>query len=200
METFFIICFAVGLILSFLSVVGGFGHFHIGHFHVGHHLGHAHGPQNAGYNGGISAVNAFTVLAFLTWFGGAGYLLSRSTTFPSAVVLVLSAISGSAGAGLLWAALFKVLLPHERVMDVTDTEMSGVVARVSNGIRDGDGMGEIIFSQTGARRASAARSDDGRAIERGTEVVVIRYERGVAYVRRWDELTHTDTQPDFPRD
>jgi len=195
METFFIICFAVGLILSFLSVVGGFGHFHIGHFHVGHHLGHTHGPQSAGHNGGISAVNAFTVLAFLTWFGGAGYLLSRSTTFPSAVVLVLSAISGSAGAGLLWAALFKVLLPHERVMDVTDTEMSGVVARVSNGIRDGDGMGEIIFSQTGARRASAARSDDGRAIERGTEVVVIRYERGVAYVRRWDELTHTDTQP-----
>lgn len=189
METFFIICFATGLILSLLSAFGGFGHLHIGHFHVGHHIGHGHG---ASHHGGLSAVNAFTVLAFITWFGGAGYLLHRSTIFPSAVVLVLAAISGFAGAGLLWAALFKVLLPHERVMDVADTEMSGVVARVSNGIRDGDGIGEIIFSQTGTRRASAARSDDGRAIERGTEVIVIRYERGIAYVRRWDELAHTD--------
>jgi membrane protein implicated in regulation of membrane protease activity len=188
METFFIICFAMGLVLSLLSVAGGFGHFHIGHFHVGNHIGHAHGPHGAGHNGGISAVNAFTVLAFLTWFGGAGYLLHRATIFSEPMVFVLAAISGFAGAGLLWAALFKVLLPHERVMDVADTEMAGVVARVSNGIRGGDGIGEIIFSQTGARRASAARSDDGHAIERGTEVVVIRYERGVAYVRRWDEL------------
>ena len=31
-------------------------------------------------------------------------------------------------------------------------------------------------------------SDDGRTIERGTEVVVIRYERGIAYVRPWAEL------------
>lgn len=189
METFFIICFATGLILSLLSVVGGFGHFHIGHIHVGHHIGHAHGTS---HHGGVSAVNAFTVLAFITWFGGAGYLLHRSTVFSSPVVFVLAAISGFAGAGLLWAALFKVLLPHERVMDVADTEMSGVVARVSNGIRGDDGIGEIIFSQTGARRASAARSEDGRAIERGTEVIVIRYERGIAYVRRWDEVAHTD--------
>ncbi len=186
METFFIICFATGLVLSLLSVVGGFGDFHFGHFHLGHHVGHAHGPH--GHGNGISAVNAFTVLAFITWFGGAGYLLHRATIFSVPVVYVLAAISGFAGAGLLWAALFKVLLPHERVMDVADTEMSGVVARVSNGIRGGDGIGEIIFSQTGARRASAARSDDGHAIERGVEVVVIRYERGVAYVRRWDEL------------
>jgi hypothetical protein len=88
--------------------------------------------------------------------------------------------------------LFKVLLPHENVMDTADTEMAGVVGRVSNGIRDGGGIGEIIFSQTGARRAAAARSDDGNPIERGAEVIVLRYERGVAYVRRWDELAHPD--------
>jgi hypothetical protein len=62
-----------------------------------------------------------------------------------------------------------------------------VLANVSDTIRDGNGIGEIIFSQTGARRAAAARSEDGLAIERGTEVVVIRYERGIAYVRRWND-------------
>jgi hypothetical protein len=191
MASFFIICFATGLVLSLLSLMSGFGHLHIGHFHVGHHhmghAGHAHGP-----NGGISSVNAFTVLAFVTWFGGAGYLLMRSGMFNNQIVVLLASLAGFAGAGLLWMALFKILLPHEQVMDVADTQMAGVVARVTNGIRGADGIGEIIFSQTGARRASAARSDDGRAIERGAEVVVIRYERGVAYVRRWDELAHPD--------
>jgi hypothetical protein len=187
MASFFIICFATGLVLSLLSLMSGFGHLHIGHLHIGHHVAHGHGAHN-----GISSVNAFTVLAFVTWFGGAGYLLMRSGMFNNQIVVLLASLAGFAGAGLLWMALFKVLLPHERVMDVEDTQMAGVVARVSNGIRGADGIGEIIFSQTGARRASAARSDDGRAIERGTEVVVIRYERGVAYVRRWDELAHPD--------
>lgn len=192
MESFFLICFATGLVLSLLSLMSGFGHLHLGQFHVGHHhVGHA-GHGHGGRGNGISSVNMFTVLAFVTWFGGAGYLLMRTTFFGEQLVVLLAAISGFAGAGLLWAALFKVLLPHERVMDVADTEMSGVVARVTNGIRDGGGIGEIIFSQTGARRASAARSDDGSAIERGAEVIVIRYERGIAYVRRWDELAHPD--------
>jgi len=140
----------------------------------------------------VSSVNAFTVLAFVTWFGGTGYLLTKTGFFNAPASLVLAAIAGFAGAGLLWLALFKVLLPHEQVLDAADTEMTGVVARVSNSIRTEGGIGEIIFSQTGARRASAARSEDGLAIERGAEVVVIRYERGVAYVRRWDELTHPD--------
>jgi hypothetical protein len=194
MANFFIICFATGLVLSLLSLMSGFGHLHIGHFHLGHHpMGHMHGHgAGHGAHNGISSVNAFTALAFVTWFGGAGYLLTRTALFNEQIVVLLASLAGFAGAGLLWLALFKVLLPHENVMDAADTEMAGVVARVSNGIRDGGGIGEIIFSQTGARRAAAARSDDGNAIERGAEVIVIRYERGVAYVRRWDELANPD--------
>jgi len=103
--------------------------------------------------------------------------------------LLLALVSGAAGAALIWAILFKLLLPRERVLTPEETEMSGVLAQVSDSIRDGNGIGEIIFSQAGARRATAARSEDGSAIERGAEVIVIRYDRGVAYVRRWDELT-----------
>ena len=33
-----------------------------------------------------------------------------------------------------------------------------------------------------------ARSDEGQAIEKGAEVVVTAYERGIATVRRWSEL------------
>jgi membrane protein implicated in regulation of membrane protease activity len=195
MDSFYLICFCVGLVLSLISVVGGFAHLHIGRFHVGHvahgHAAHgAHRGSSGSQGSGLSAVNGFTITVFLCWFGGAGYLLHHSSIFGGMLILLIALISGVAGAALIWAVLFKLLLPRERVLTPEETEMAGVLAEVSDSIRDGDGIGEIIFSQSGARRAAAARSEDGSAIARGTEVVVIRYDRGVAYVRRWDELAN----------
>jgi membrane protein implicated in regulation of membrane protease activity len=193
MDSFYLVCFIVGLVLSVLTVIGGFGHMHLGHFghlHLGHHTHiHTHAGSHGGSNG-ISAVNGFTITAFLCWFGGAGYLLHHSSVFTGPLVFLLAILSGIAGAVILWTLLFKMLLPRERVLTIEDTEMTGVLAHVSDAIRDSNSVGEIIFSQTGARRAAAARSEDGTAIQRGTEVVVIRYERGIAYVRRWDDLTN----------
>lgn len=189
MDSFYLICFSVGLILSLLSVIGGFAHLHIGRIHIGH-MAHGHTPHATHRGHGLSAVNGFTITAFLCWFGGVGYLLHHFNIFIAPLVLIVAVLGGIFGAALLWAILFKVLLPRERILTQEDTEMAGVLASVSDTIRDGSGIGEIIFSQTGARRAAAARSEDGHAIERGTEVVVIRYERGIAYVRRWDELTN----------
>jgi membrane protein implicated in regulation of membrane protease activity len=188
MDSFYLVCFGVGLVLSLLTVVGGFSHLHIGRFHIGHSAHVSHGTHGRGGTQGLSAINGFTLTAFLCWFGGAGYLLHRYSVFIAPLILLLALLSGVAGAALLWTALFKVLLPHERVLNAEDTEMAGVLAKVSDSIRDGGGIGEILFSQTGARRSAAARSEDGHSIERGVEVVVIRYERGVAYVRRWEEL------------
>jgi membrane-bound ClpP family serine protease len=187
METFFLICFLVGLILSVISVAGGFAHLHIGRIHIGH-TAHAHAHPHSSSHG-LSSVNGFTVTAFISWFGAAGYLLYHYTAFLAPMILLLAILSGLAGATLLWTVLFKLLLPRERVLTTEDTEMPGVIAHVSDSIRD-NGIGEIIFSQTGARRATAARSIDGTPIQRGTEVLVIRYERGIAYVRRFDELSH----------
>jgi hypothetical protein len=190
MDSFYLICFCVGLVLSLISVVGGFGHLHVGHFHIGH-AAHGHAANGGTHRGpGLSAVNGLTITVFLCWFGGAGYLLHHSSIFGGALVLLIALISGVAGAALIWAVLFKLLLPRERVLTPEETEMAGVLAQVSDSIRDGNGIGEIIFSQAGGRRAAAARSEDGSAIERGAEVVVIRYDRGVAYVRRWEELTN----------
>jgi membrane protein implicated in regulation of membrane protease activity len=201
MDTFYLICFGVGLVLSLASVLGGFAHLHLGRIHIGHSV-HVHHGAGAHGNGsrGLSAVNGFTITAFLCWFGGAGYLLHRYSIFVAPLVLLLSLVSGIFGATLLWAILFKVLLPRERVLSSEDTEMTGVLAQVSDSIRSNGGIGEILFLQTGARRSSAARSDDGRTIERGTEVVVIRYERGIAYVRPWAELEgdSLNSLPDRP--
>jgi hypothetical protein len=63
-----------------------------------------------------------------------------------------------------------------------------VLGKVSSPIREG-GTGEIVYSQMGTRRVCGGRSDDGSAIAQGTEVVVTRYEKGIAYVRLWSEMS-----------
>jgi hypothetical protein len=62
-----------------------------------------------------------------------------------------------------------------------------VLGRISSSIRKG-GTGEIIFSQAGTRHTCGARSESGEPLARGAEVIVTRYEHGIAYVRRWEEM------------
>ena len=54
------------------------------------------------------------------------------------------------------------------------------------------GTGEIIYSQEGTRRTCGARSEDGKPIAKGTEVLVTRYQKGIAYVRLWDEFSKSE--------
>ncbi len=194
MNTFYLICFVLGLTLSLLAVFGGLGRIHFGHLHVHGHAGIRAAGHHAG-SSSISAINGFTLPAFLGWFGGAGYLLRNYSTVPTMLVLLLAIGSGLIGAGIIYSVLFKLLLPRERILSAEETRMDGVVGRVSDEIRGGGGIGEILFSQTGALRGSAARSETGEAIARGTEVVVLRYAKGIAYVRPLDELTQWDRQP-----
>jgi hypothetical protein len=60
--------------------------------------------------------------------------------------------------------------------------MTGTLANVTMPIRDGGGTGEIVYAIDGTRRCSGARSHDGRAVDKGAEVVILRYEKGIAYV------------------
>ncbi len=186
MNTFYLICFVLGLVLSLIAAFSGLGRIHIGHSHVGH-VGHAHAKPASG----VSALNGFTIPAFLCWFGGAGYLLENYSSIVTPFVLLLSIAAGLVGAGGIYVVLFKFLLPRERVLLPEDTRMEGTLARVSDEIRPNGAIGEILFSQTGARRSAAARSEDGLPIPRGTEVVVLQYERGIATIRPLHELDET---------
>jgi hypothetical protein len=192
-QDWYLVCFGVGFVLALLTFFSGFGHLqfghvHGGHFHFGHsHAGHLHTHAPGGHDSSLSPINGFTLMAFLCWFGGTGYLLRRFTGVLGLSVFAIAILSGLAGAAVIFWFLARVLLPRERVLTTEDTEITGVLARVSSPIRDG-GTGEIAYSQGGARRAAVARSDAGVPIARDVEVVVLRYERGIAYVRPWSEL------------
>jgi hypothetical protein len=198
-ESFYLICFVVGVVLSALSLLGGMGrigwHIHLPHGHMGHiphaaHIPHsAPGAHAAGGRGTTSATvpwwNAFSIMIFLCWFGAAGYLLTRYGSFVAVVVLVLATVCGLVGGAIIFLFLAKVLLPHERELTADETDVVGAVGRVSAPIRSG-GTGEIAYQQLGALRSAPARAEDGEAIPKQEEVFVVRYEKGIAYVRRWD--------------
>lgn len=213
---FYLICFAVGFCFSFFSFVFGssrFGKLHLPHFH-GHGVGHlptvhgpvaqgpvaghgaAHGPAATQAHGGthaargasVSPLNPPSIAAFLAWFGGTGYLLNRFSALWVGLALLLAVIAGLVGGAIIFFFLTKVLMSDQEFLDPADFEMVGVLGKLSVPIREG-GTGELIYSQMGTRRVCGARSDDGSALAKGAEVVVTRYERGIAYVQLWSELS-----------
>ncbi len=204
---FYLICFAVGFFFSLVSLLAGgmrwhlhlphFSHVHPAGLHVGHSApaGHWTAPAASAGNSGshshgvhVSPFNFITATAFLAWFGGAGYLLTRFSGVWFVTGLGLSVVSGVVGGTIVFIFLSRVLISHEESMDPADYEMAGVLGRVSVPIRE-KGTGEIIYSQAGTRRTCGARCEDGNAIAKGAEVMVTRYEKGIAYVRLWTEIS-----------
>ena len=186
---FYLVCFLIGVTLSVLSFLGG--SFHLPHFHLHVPHGGVHVAGGAHAAGGSSSqmpfVNFGTITAFLAWFGGTGYLLTRYSSLVVVGVLVLAFVAGLMGAMIVFWFVAKLLLKHDRELDPADYEKVGVLGRISSPIRAG-GTGEIIFSQEGTRQTCGARSENGEALARGTEVIITRYEHGIAYVRRWEEM------------
>ena len=201
---FYLICFAVGFCFSFFSFVFGssrFGKLHLPHIH-GHGVGHvpaasghaAHGAAAAHSTAGgraqgatLSPFNPPSIAAFLAWFGGTGYLLTRFSALWVGAALFLAVVAGVVGGAIIFLFLAKVLMSDQEFLDPADFEMVGVLGKLSVPIREG-GTGELIYSQMGTRRVCGARSENGQAIAKGTEVVVTRYDKGLAYVRLWSEI------------
>jgi len=200
---FYLACFLVGFLLSVLAFLAGTGHMHIPHGHVLHvHIPHAHVPHvsmqhgvqlprgqlpKGGGHGELPWFNFGTISAFLAWFGGAGYLLTHYYHVWYFIAFAVATFSGLGAAAVVFVFLAKIFMAHEAPLDPADYEMVGVLGKLSLPIRIG-GTGELIYSQEGTRHVAGARSEDGAAIPKGAEVVVTRYEKGIAYVRRWEDL------------
>jgi len=188
----YLMCFIIGFLLSAISFVFGNLHIHLPHFHLGHLTFHAHAPSAPHAHGlgtsDLPAINFGTITAFLAWFGGIGYLLTKYTGLVARLALLFAIFGGMVGATIVFFLVSKLLMKHDRPLNPADFEMIGVLGRLAVPIRS-EGTGELIYSQEGTRRTCGARSEDGSPIAKGTEVVVTRYERGIAYVRTWDEMS-----------
>jgi membrane protein implicated in regulation of membrane protease activity len=195
---FYLLCFLVGFSLSVLSFLAGAVHIHLPFkmhlpFHGGHHAGGAH-HTGSGARGGashsseISWFNASTIMAFLAWFGGAGYILTKHAYLAGIAALLVAIAAGLMGAWTVYRFMSRLMEDTKFHMNDWDYRLEGAVGVVSMTIREKQ-TGEVIFEQNGVRKSVGARSEDGRAIEKGSEVAIGRYEKGIAYVRKWEEFS-----------
>ncbi len=186
METLYFGCFLFGAAFTAVTFVlghvglHGHGHGHAQAHHLDHGHAHAHDDRSP-----AAFLNLPAVLAFLTWFGAAGYVLGRWGV-PEVLAAVPAVVFGAA-AGLLMTRLLEKIRAGERVLDPADYRLPGTIGRLTVGIPE-NGVGEVVFTKAGARRSEAARADDGRALARGAEVVITSYEHGIATVQPWDEF------------
>ncbi len=195
----FIFLFFFGLIFTVASLLLGFTHIG-GDIHGngagghsidvqvdGHHI-HVDTPGDASGHDGPGVLNLPTIMAFITWLGGAGYLFRHSAGLNGYVATFLAVVSGLIGGAIMFVLLARVLWPMmSKPMNSADYSRPGTPARVVSSIREG-GVGEIVYSKSGSRFTCGARSEDGRAIPKGAEVVILRYQRGIAYVQDVETL------------
>lgn len=182
---------SISLLLGAIEVPG----IHLGHDHGPAHL-HGHGGHHAhsGNDNDVSVLNLSSILAFITWFGGCAYLLRNGLSLPG-----IAGVGGGLLGGVIGGALaFRLLLflkRQETYLSATEERLTGSIAKVTSPIRAG-GTGEIVYEMNGVRQVSAARSAGGKALARGTEVIVIKRERGIALV---DSTETLDLDSDWER-
>jgi hypothetical protein len=201
----FLGCFLFGFVFAAISLIFGMGSGHGFHFggHDGFHFGGDHGGgAHIGHSGGVGhghAGGADTgsgggqgyqvpflsfngILMFITWFGGVGYILNSRASAPLLLTLLGALAAGVIGAAIVFYFLNKFLLVGQTRMDPVDYYMPGTMARITSPIREG-GVGEIMYVQGGTRKTAGARSEENLAHAQGEEVVVVRYDKGIAYVK-----------------
>jgi hypothetical protein len=135
-------------------------------------------------------INITAIVLFLAVFGGIGLLLEDKHQLTSLLAASIAGVSGLAGSAAVNRILAAIIAREHPLEPVTFT---GTLAQVTMPIRDGGGTGEIVYTIEGTRRCSGARSDDGRGIGKGSEVVIVRYDRGIAYVAAFDEHAQAPT-------
>jgi membrane protein implicated in regulation of membrane protease activity len=184
LPSIFLGCFVIGFVLSALSFAFGLVDAHV-HFPWETHvdLGGVHGPHAHT----VGPINFATLCAFLAWSGGTGYLLTTEFRWLALPALAGSAVAGTIGAAIVFWLMAKVLWSPYENMQSADYELVGTLGTLTQPIRAG-GIGELVYVQGGSRKSCGARSADGAAIDKGSEVVVTEYERGIALVRRWSDL------------
>lgn len=173
MSNLFEICFLTGLVLIILSfLLGQFFNFL--------------GIDGLGLDGGdVSLPFPFSPLLlflFVTLFGGNGLLfLLLFPSMPSILVLLLSTTIGILICYLIQRFVIKKLYNAQNTSAADTEELIGLLATVSETIRD-DKFGEISYTIHGNSYLAPAKSTDGQSLIAGTCVSICWIEDHVFYV------------------
>ena len=137
---------------------------------------------------GPGVFNLPTLMAFFTWFGGIGYLFTRTWDLGVWLAVPAAFAGGIFGGAVMFLLMARLLWPMmSKPMSSVEYKLPGTPARVVSSIRAG-GVGEIVYTKRGNRFTAGARAVDDQPVTKGANVVIIRYERGMAYVQPVDKI------------
>jgi membrane protein implicated in regulation of membrane protease activity len=128
---------------------------------VGHEVGHDFG--------GPSVFSSRIMAAFITAFGVGG-VVARYYDLSHPAASGVGIAAGAVMAGLVYQ-FAKILYSQQASSELQMTRLVGRTAEVSVAI-PANGVGQISLSVAGERTEHLARSENGLAVSRGTEVKV----------------------------
>jgi membrane protein implicated in regulation of membrane protease activity len=130
----------------------------------------------------MSWISPLLIASAALWFGAGGLITDLAVPALSGPVAVAAAVVGALVVRMLVAAFARA------DSEPLYADATGAVGVLNAAIRP-DGVGEVIYVLEGLHRTAAAKSLDGTSLPRGTNVVIVRRERGVAYVSPLDPLS-----------
>lgn len=139
------------------------------------------GPMGAMLGWALSWLSPLGLAGAALGFGGAGLLASLAIPAYAPTAAIVGAASGAAGVRALIGAFVRSETP------ALQTVPAGAEGVLSAPIRE-DGVGEVIYTLEGLRRSAPARRVDGGPLPRGSRVVIVRREAGIAWVVPLDPL------------
>ena len=151
--------------------------------------GHDWLSSSAGWT--LSWISPLTLAAAALWFGAAGLLTEALGATVALLLAIVAAVLGAALVRGLMAAFVRASTPPLRLTG------EGALATVNVTIRP-DAPGEVIYTLEGLHRSVPARSEEGHLIPRGTTVVVLRREKGFAWVTPLDPLAELESGIELP--
>ena len=151
---------------------------------------HAHADDT-----GPLPVSPGAFLVFLSWLGGVSFVLRRAADWPLLAALPVAALLGIGVAAVVQRAVRKLSNTEGSVLKPEHYRLPGTIGRVSSSIRAG-GTGEVIYEQAGVRQVVAARATGAEELQRGTEVLVLSVDNGIAIVQVFDPFATLDEAGD----
>ena len=130
-------------------------------------------------------LNLPALAALMVVFGAVGYLLVRNSTLETGAIAAVSIGAGGTG----WLAMSFVMAKwalHPSGLNARDEaeEIQGQLARVVMPIT-AEALGSIRYERNGREHDAPARAITGGNLEANTDVVIDRFDDGIAVVEDW---------------
>ncbi len=190
LQCFYFFLLMLGVFYAVLVTIAGGLHsihlpFDIDFSHLPHIPGVAdvHIGDVGGHDVSILSLSPISIAAFITSFGGIGIITTAGFGASEGASLIWSIAGSIVIAILSHLAFFYLLIAPQASSAVTAGGVVGLIAEVTAPI-PGDSVGEIAYVAMGERHTATARSNDGRAIQRGSLVTIEGFAGTVMIVRQ----------------